>query len=127
MNCPVRIAVAGAGTIGQAHIKRILEEPGAELAAIIDPSPKAQEQASSLGVPCFADLAVGLWETGPDGVRYRHPQPTARPKRPCGRKGWRADAAGRSRFPVMLRERHAARRRSGGGGRGHSGGPPSPP
>ena len=68
MNSLVRIAVAGAGIIGQAHIKRILEEPGAELAAIIDPSPKAQEQASSLGVPCFADLADGLWETRPDGV-----------------------------------------------------------
>ncbi len=53
--------------IGQAHIKRILE-PGAKLAAIIDPSTKAQEQASSLGVPCFADLAEGLRETKPDGV-----------------------------------------------------------
>src|SRR3981189_371083 len=68
MNSPARIAVAGAGIIGQAHIKRILEEPGAELAAIIDPSPKAQEQASSLGVPCFAALAEGLRETKPDGV-----------------------------------------------------------
>src|SRR4051812_50185729 len=64
----VRIAVAGAGLIGQAHIKRILEEPAAELAAIVDPSPKAQEQAASLGVPCFADLAEGLREAGPDGV-----------------------------------------------------------
>src|SRR3954462_7273928 len=64
----VRIPVAGAGLIGQAHIKRILEEPAAELAAIVDPSPKEQEQAASLGVPCFADLAEGLREAGPDGV-----------------------------------------------------------
>ena len=35
--------------IGQAHIKRIREEPHAELAGIIDPSPKAKEQAEALG------------------------------------------------------------------------------
>jgi len=64
----VRIAVAGAGVIGQAHIKRILEEPQAELAAIIDPSPKAKEQAQGLGVPCFADLEEGLQASKPDGV-----------------------------------------------------------
>lgn len=64
----VRIAVAGAGLIGQAHIKRVIEEPQAQLAAIFDPSPKAQEQATSLGVPCFADLETGLRETMPDGV-----------------------------------------------------------
>jgi predicted dehydrogenase len=68
MSSPVRIAVAGAGLIGQAHIKRILEEPQAELAAIIDPSAKAQDQAASLGVPCFADLETGLQSVKPDGV-----------------------------------------------------------
>src|SRR4051794_13488410 len=68
MSKPLRIAVAGAGAIGQAHIRRILDEPQAELAAIIDPSPKAKEQATSLGVPCFADLAEGLREARPDGV-----------------------------------------------------------
>jgi predicted dehydrogenase len=64
----VRIAVAGAGLIGQAHIKRVVEEPGAELAAVIDPSPKAREQAAALGVPHFADLAEGLRAAKPDGV-----------------------------------------------------------
>ena len=47
MTEPARIAVAGAGLIGQAHIRRILEEPGAALAAVIDPSPRAREQAAS--------------------------------------------------------------------------------
>lgn len=65
---PVRIAVAGAGLIGQAHIKRVLEEPQAELAAIIDPLPAAQEQAARLSVPCYADLAEGLRQAKPDGV-----------------------------------------------------------
>src|SRR5215212_7740665 len=64
----VRIAVAGAGLIGQAHIKRVLEEPQAALAAIIDPSPKAKEQAEALGVPSFADLETGLQSAKPDGV-----------------------------------------------------------
>jgi len=68
MNSPVRIAVAGAGAIGQAHIKRILRESQAELHAIIDPSAKAREQAASLGVPCFADLEIALQSTKPDGV-----------------------------------------------------------
>ncbi len=65
---PVLIAVAGAGLIGQAHIKRILDDPGARLAAIIDPSPTAAEQAASLGVPAFADLAAGLRAVRPEGV-----------------------------------------------------------
>ena len=64
----VRIAVAGAGLIGQAHIRRVLDEPGAELAAIIDPSPRAREQAEALGVPHYADLDEGLHAARPDGV-----------------------------------------------------------
>ena len=68
MASTVRIALAGAGLIGQAHIKRVLEEPEAELAAIIDPSPQAREQADALDVPCFTDLAEGLRAAKPDGV-----------------------------------------------------------
>ena len=47
MSSNVRIAVAGAGRIGQAHIQRIIAEPQASLAAIIDPSPQAREQAAA--------------------------------------------------------------------------------
>jgi predicted dehydrogenase len=68
MTDPVRIAVAGAGQIGQAHIRRILDDPGAQLAAIIDPSPAARDQAAALGVPAFADLAEALQAARPDGV-----------------------------------------------------------
>ena len=63
-----RIAVAGAGRIGQAHIQRIIAEPQASLAAIIDPSPQAREQAAALDVPWFADLEEGLQQARPDGV-----------------------------------------------------------
>ena len=68
MTRPVRIAVAGAGLIGQAHIKRIAEEPEAELASIIDPSPEAKEQAALFGVPIHADLDQAFRSEKPDGV-----------------------------------------------------------
>jgi predicted dehydrogenase len=42
MNTSARIAVVGAGLIGQAHIKRILEEPEAKLAGIADPTPQSK-------------------------------------------------------------------------------------
>jgi predicted dehydrogenase len=65
---PVRIAVAGAGLIGQEHIKRVLEVPGAVLSGIVDPAPKAREQAESLGVAWYPDLEVMLAQDRPDGV-----------------------------------------------------------
>jgi predicted dehydrogenase len=65
---PVRIVVAGAGLIGQAHIKRILETPAARLAGIVDLAPHAQEQASRLGVPWFPDLNAMLNGEKPDGA-----------------------------------------------------------
>lgn len=52
-----RIAVAGAGTIGHAHIDVLLNSPTCALAAIVDPSPAAQTLALQLGVPLFALLA----------------------------------------------------------------------
>lgn len=58
----------GAGLIGQAHIKRILEEPGAVLAGIADPAPQAKALAERLGVPWTADLAALLRTAKPDGV-----------------------------------------------------------
>ena len=60
MAAPVRLAVMGAGLIGQAHIKRILEEPDAVLAGIADPAPQARAEAELLGVPWAADLATLL-------------------------------------------------------------------
>ncbi len=39
---PVRIAVVGAGLIGRAHARRILDEPQAVLAGIVDPTPQAR-------------------------------------------------------------------------------------
>ncbi|RQR31426.1 gfo/Idh/MocA family oxidoreductase [Burkholderia sp. Bp9143] len=71
----VRIAVAGAGLIGQEHIKRVLATPGARLAAIVDPAPKAKEQANSLQVAWYPDLEVMLATDKPDGVVVGLPNP----------------------------------------------------
>ncbi|HUA86661.1 MAG TPA: Gfo/Idh/MocA family oxidoreductase [Bryobacteraceae bacterium] len=64
----VRIVIAGAGLIGQTHIKRVLEEPEAELAGIIDIDPKAGEQAAALGVEWATDIDTMLDKVKPDGI-----------------------------------------------------------
>ncbi|UUX48203.1 Gfo/Idh/MocA family oxidoreductase [Nisaea acidiphila] len=63
-----RIAVAGAGLIGQEHCKLIAASDAAELAGIADPAPAARGYAASLGVPHFDDLETMLDETGPGGA-----------------------------------------------------------
>jgi len=64
----VHIAVAGAGLIGREHIKRVLAEPSAQLAAIVDPARSAREQADALQVPWYPDLQTMLATDKPDGV-----------------------------------------------------------
>ncbi|MBL8209107.1 MAG: Gfo/Idh/MocA family oxidoreductase [Bryobacterales bacterium] len=65
---PARIVVAGAGLIGRAHIERIVAEPQATLAGIVDISPATEQHAAALGVPYSADLEALLREAKPDGV-----------------------------------------------------------
>ena len=64
MTNPARIVVAGAGLIGKAHIERILREPEAQLAGIVDIAPSA----AAFGVPFSADLERMLDDARPDGV-----------------------------------------------------------
>ena len=94
----VRIAVAGAGRIGQAHIQRIIAEPQAEPRR--DRRPLACRPGSRrprLDVPWFADLEDGLAaRRRPDGVVIATPKPAARartaspPSRPACRCSWRS-------------------------------------
>jgi predicted dehydrogenase len=63
-----RIAVAGAGYIGQAHIGALRNSPTCELAAIVDPSPAAQGLALEAGVPLYASLEELIRNDRPDGV-----------------------------------------------------------
>jgi predicted dehydrogenase len=63
-----RIAVAGAGYIGQAHIDVIQRSNTVTLCAVVDPSPAAAEIAAKAGVPYYASLDELLARDMPDGV-----------------------------------------------------------
>ena len=63
-----RIAVAGAGYIGQAHIGVALNSPSCVLSAIVDPSPAAVALAVQAGVPLFKSIEDLLAMSPPDGL-----------------------------------------------------------
>ena len=63
-----RIAVAGAGYIGMAHIGVLRASSTCELSAVVDPSPAAQVQAQAAGVPLYKSLAELFAKGRPDGV-----------------------------------------------------------
>ncbi len=63
-----RIAVAGAGYIGQAHIGAARGVPGVVLSAVVDPSPAAVAVAHAAGVPLCATLEALLQHDRPDGI-----------------------------------------------------------
>ena len=59
---PVRIAVIGAGLIGQRHIRHIVDEKGCELAGVVEINPLAKETAETFGTGYFADVDSFLKE-----------------------------------------------------------------
>jgi predicted dehydrogenase len=63
-----RIAVAGAGYIGQAHMGVVQASPTCILSAIVDPSPAAVEVAARAGVPLYASVDELLAKDSPDGL-----------------------------------------------------------
>jgi predicted dehydrogenase len=63
-----RIAVAGAGLIGLAHIRLAQASPTCRLAAIVDPSPAALQVAAAAQVPLYPSLGGLLAKERPDGV-----------------------------------------------------------
>jgi predicted dehydrogenase len=65
---PVRIAVAGAGLIGRAHIERAVADDSVVLSAIVDPGPAGPALAAAHGVPLYESLAELLAADKPDGV-----------------------------------------------------------
>ena len=63
-----RIAVAGAGLIGQAHIRVLQASASCALSAVVDPSPAAAAVAAQAGVPLFTSIDALLAGDRPDGV-----------------------------------------------------------
>ncbi len=63
-----RIAVAGAGYIGLAHMGVVRASSTCELSAVVDPSPAAQAHADAAGVPLYKSLADLFAKHKPDGV-----------------------------------------------------------
>jgi predicted dehydrogenase len=63
-----RIAVAGAGYIGQAHMGVAQASSRCTLSAVVDPSPAAAEVAAKAGVPLYRSLAELFEKDRPDGV-----------------------------------------------------------
>jgi predicted dehydrogenase len=70
-----RIAVAGAGYIGQAHIDAARQSKSVTLSAVVDPSPAARAIADAAGVPLYASLAECFTKDKPDGVVLATPNP----------------------------------------------------
>jgi predicted dehydrogenase len=65
---PTRIAVAGAGYIGVAHMAVAQKSARCTLSAIVDPAPAAQAVAAQAGVPLYRSLDELLERDRPDGV-----------------------------------------------------------
>lgn len=76
---PARIVVAGAGLIGQEHIRRILQEPAATLVGLVDLDARIRDQAALLGVAWTPDLESMLAQVRPDGVVIALPNHLHRP------------------------------------------------
>lgn len=64
----LRIAVAGAGSIGRDHIDRVRASADCELVGIADPAPLSQVFAARLGVAHAGELGQLLDAVRPDGV-----------------------------------------------------------
>jgi predicted dehydrogenase len=63
-----RIAVAGAGYIGRAHMDAARHSTTVVLSAVVDPSSDAKAHADAAGVPLYASLAELFAQDKPDGV-----------------------------------------------------------
>jgi len=70
-----RIAIAGAGYIGQAHMAVARASASVMLSAIVDPAPAAADIAAQAGVPLYQSLEELLARDRPDGLILATPNP----------------------------------------------------
>jgi predicted dehydrogenase len=63
-----KIAIAGAGYIGQVHLQAVQHNPRLMLSAVVDPSAAGAQVAATAGVPCYASIDELLAHDKPDGL-----------------------------------------------------------
>jgi predicted dehydrogenase len=73
VSSPLRIALIGAGNMGQQHYQHLKTLTEATLCAVADPGPQAAGIATEWGVPYFADHRVLLEQLKPDAVIVANP------------------------------------------------------
>ena len=64
----LRLAVAGVGYIGRAHVDVVRASDTCTLSALVDPAPAAADLAARAGVPLFRSLDDLIAQARPDGV-----------------------------------------------------------
>lgn len=73
MNSPLRIALIGAGNMGQQHYHHLKHLTEAALCAVADPGPQAAGIAAEWGVAYFADYRQMLEQVRPEAVIVANP------------------------------------------------------
>ncbi|MCX7080980.1 MAG: Gfo/Idh/MocA family oxidoreductase [Pseudomonas sp.] len=73
MNSPLRIALIGAGNMGQQHYHHLKHLAEATLCAVADPGPQAAGMAAEWDVPYFADHRQMLEQMQPEAVIVANP------------------------------------------------------
>lgn len=73
MTSPLRIALIGAGNMGQQHYHHLKSLTEAQLCAVADPGPQASETAAQWQVPHYADHQQMLAQVRPDAVIVANP------------------------------------------------------
>lgn len=73
MTSPLRIALIGAGNMGQQHYRHLITLSEATLCAVADPGPQAADIAVQWGVAHFADHRQMLEQARPDAVIIANP------------------------------------------------------
>lgn len=72
---PIKLAVIGAGLIGQTHLKLIDASPACELVAICDPNPQVVSIARQYKVPFYREVSALLEDHTLDGAIIATPTP----------------------------------------------------
>jgi myo-inositol 2-dehydrogenase/D-chiro-inositol 1-dehydrogenase len=69
MGCePFRIAVVGAGRMGQVHLAALRRSRTVTLAGVVEPDAETRDRLADVGSPMYADIADLLDQSPPDGV-----------------------------------------------------------